>query len=238
MEAPELKDLADRLPNAILHSRADSTVKEYLAAFKRWKSWAIAHSLVPVPAKPHKFCLYLQYIGETSKSKSSVEEPCNAVSWMHSTAGLIPLHVDPFVKATLEGMQRFLARPVVKKEPATVKMLEAIVDDADKSRLLSNLRLAIACLLGFSGFLRAKEVLNLRPCDCELSGDMMKLCILTSKTDQLRQGNELVVARTGSSTCPVSMLERYMAITGMSWSDQGFFFRPIQKTKNGELSGK
>ena len=141
---------------------------------------------------------------------------------MHSTAGLIPLHVDPFVKATLEGMQRLLARPVVKKEPATVEMLEAIVDDADKSGSLSDLRLATACLLGFSGFLRATEVLNLRPCDCELSGDMMKIHILTSKTDQLRQGDELVVARTGSSTCPVAMLERYMAITGMSWSDQGF----------------
>ena len=55
-------------------------------------------------------------------------------------------------------------------------------------------------------------MLNLRPCDCELLGDMMKIRILTSKTDQLRQGDELVVARTGSSTCPVAMLEHYMAI--------------------------
>ena len=41
-----------------------------------------------------------------------------------------------------------------------------------------------------------------------------------------------MVARTA---CPVAMLERYMAITGISWSNQGFFFRLIQKTKNGEL---
>ena len=175
LEDPELKDLAGRLPNTIHHSCTDSTVKKYLAAFKRWKSWAIAHSLVPVPAKPHEFCLYLQHIGETSKSKSSVEEACNAVSWVHSTAGLIPLRVDPFVKATLEGMQRLLARPVVKKEPATVEMLEAIVDDAGS---LSDLRLATACLMGFSGFLQATEVLNLRPCDCEASGDMMKIRIV------------------------------------------------------------
>ena len=74
-------------------------------------------------------------------------------------------------------------------------------------------------------------MLKRRRCDCELSGDMMKIPILTSKTDQLRQGEELVVARTGSSTCPVAMLERYMTITGMPWSDQGFFFRLIQKTK-------
>jgi len=53
-----------------------------------------------------------------------VEEACNAVSWVHSSAGLIPLHADLFVKTTLEGMQRLLAKPVVKKEPATVEMLE------------------------------------------------------------------------------------------------------------------
>ena len=44
-----------------------------------------------------------------------------------------------------------------------------------------------------------------------------------------------MVARIGSSTCPVAMLERYMAITGMPWSDQGFFLQAnSQKTKNGE----
>ena len=104
----------------------------------------------------------------------------------------------------------------MKREPATVELLKAIVDDAEKSGSMSDIRLATACLLGFSGFLRATEVLNLRFCDSELSGDMMKIRILTSKTDQLRQGDELVVVRTGSSTCPVAMLERYMAITGMS----------------------
>ena len=66
----------------------------------------------------------------------------------------------PFVKATLEGLQRLLAKPVVKNEPATVKMLEAIVEDSEKSKSLSNLRLATACLLGFS-FFHADEVLNL-----------------------------------------------------------------------------
>ena len=38
LEDPELKELADKLPDTILHSRADSTVKKYLGAFKRWKA--------------------------------------------------------------------------------------------------------------------------------------------------------------------------------------------------------
>ena len=75
-----------------------------------------------------------------------------------------------------------------RKEPATVEMLEAIVDDAEKSGSLSDLQLATACLLGFAGFMCAAEVLELRPCDCVMSEGMMKVHITGSKTDQLRQG--------------------------------------------------
>ena len=64
---------------------------------------------------------------------------------------------------------------------------------------------------------------------------MMAIRIIRSKTDQLRQGDSVVVARTGTSTCPVAMLERYFARTGMSVNDERFLFRPIQHTKNGEV---
>ena len=76
------------------------------------------------------------------------------MSWIHSSAGLTPPMADSFVKATLEGLQRSLAKTVVKKEPITVETLEAIVQDAEGSGTLADLRLATACLLGFSGFLR------------------------------------------------------------------------------------
>ena len=241
LEDPELRILASKLPATILHSRADSTVKKYLRAFRRWKAWASSRGLTPIPAKPHHFALYLQYLGEESQSKASVEEAHNALGWVHSSAGLSSPSSDPFVKATLEGLQRSLAKPVVKKEPVTVDMLEMIVQDADKSGSLSDLRLATACLLGFSGFLRSSELICLRPCDFKVSQDMMKIRILQSKMDQLRQGDELIIARTGGCTCPVAMLESYMQRTGMDWEDQRFLFRPIQKTKRGEAlreSGK
>ena len=73
LEDPELKDLASRLPQTILHSCANNTVKKYLGAFRRWKFWAIGHNLSPIPARPHKFALYLQFIGETKGSKSGLQ---------------------------------------------------------------------------------------------------------------------------------------------------------------------
>ena len=47
-----------------------------------------------------------------------------------------------------------------------------------------------------------------------------------SKTDEWRQGDEVLVARTNwnMSSSPV---ECYMRLTGMSWQDERFLFRPI-----------
>ena len=51
-----------------------------------------------------------------------------------------------FVKATRESLQRLLAKPVIKKELITVETLEAIVQDAEGSGTLADLRLETACL--------------------------------------------------------------------------------------------
>lgn len=149
LEDPELQTLAHKLPTTILRSRADSTVIKYLQAFRRWKIWANSKGLESVPAKPHHLAQYLHHLGEETNSKAAVEETCNALSWVHASAGLSSPSVDPFVKATLEGLQRSLAKPVVKKEPVTVDMLEAIVEDVDKSSSLMAIQLATACLWHF-----------------------------------------------------------------------------------------
>ena len=64
---------------------------------------------------------------------------------------------------------------------------------------------------------------------------MMLIRIVHSKTDQLRQGHRVVVARIGTPTCPMAMLEQHFARTGMSVNDERFLFQPIQHTKNGEV---
>jgi len=76
--------------------------------------------LNPIPAEPQEFGLYLQYLRDQTSSKAAIEEACNAVAWVHTTAGLAPILAHPFVKAILEGLQRTLAKPVIKKEPMTV----------------------------------------------------------------------------------------------------------------------
>ena len=192
LEDPELNDLSSRLPHMIMHNCADSTVKKYCGAFRRWKTWAVAHKLLPIPARLHEFALYLQFIGERSGSKSAAEEACNALSWVHSISGLA---THPLVNAMLSGIQRSLAKPVVKKEPMTIGMIEAVVRDAEQSGSLSDLRLATSCVLGYGGFFRFSELVDLTPADFAVNGEMMLIQIRHSKNGQLRQGDEVVIAR-------------------------------------------
>ena len=176
----------------------------------------------------------MQRVSEVSRSKAAVKEVCNALSWIHFCAGLPSPVADPFVKVTLEGLRQSLDKPIIKEEPITVQMLQVIVEDAQKFGSLSDVRLATAYLLDFAGFLRFSELVNLKPCNFEVQDDMIRICIEHSKTDQLKQGDEALIARTKSDACPIAMLECYMLRTGMTWSDLRFLFRPIQKTKKGE----
>ena len=187
LEDPELKELAVKLPGTILHSRADSTVRKYLGAFRRWKVWAAERRVTVIPVKDYHWALYLQFLADSSQSRSAVEEACNAIAWVHSTAGLLSPTTSPFVRATLDGLQRLLAKPAVKKAPVTPAMLDRMVKDAEKSHSLTDLRLVTACLLAYAGFLQFNELVSIRPCDITIQHDKLILKIPHSKTDQLRK---------------------------------------------------
>lgn len=121
---------------------------------------------------------------------------------------------------------------MVKKGPITEKTLEAIVQDAEGSGTLTDLCLATACLLALAGFLRFSELINPRPCDFKVTKEMMMIKIRHSKMDQWRQGDEVLVAKTASKTCPVATLECYMQVTGMSWEDEHFPYKQPRRANH------
>ena len=218
LEDEDLKRLATGLPTTILQCKATNTTKKYLGGFRRWKQWATEHKISILPTNACHVALYLQHLGETKKSKSAVEEAVNSLAWVYSIAGVISATPDPLVQNTMEGLKRILAKPVQKKAPFSVEMLQVIVQDTKKDNSLANIRLAAVCLLAFAGFLRCDELANIRPCDLQFNANCVNIKIPKSKTDQLRQGSEVVIARTRSDTCPVAMLEEYIRRSGMKLS--------------------
>ncbi len=99
---------------------------------------------------------------------------------------------------------------------------------------LSDVRLAASCLLSFAACLRYDEVAKTRCCDIKFSDKSTTVHITSSKTDQYRQGDLLLVVRTDSRTCPVTMLECYFALACLSHSSSLTLFRGITRTKQGK----
>ena len=100
-----LRRLAMALLETVLRSRADSTTKKYLGAFKRWNIWANARHGVPsFRVQEIHLVLYLQHLSESSGSIATVEEA------MHALMGG-SLLVNP----TLEGLKQILAKPKFKR---------------------------------------------------------------------------------------------------------------------------
>ena len=182
------------------------------------------------PVIPLQFALYLQHLAVQSQSKAAVEEAANAVSWFNQSVGLQPINHDPFVKTVLE---RALAKPK-KKEPITPAMLKDLVDAAGPSPSLTDTRTIAMALTAFSAFLRFDEVVSLQCCDVQFRAGYMVIKVLSSKTDQLRQGDEVVVVRSGSATCPVVCLEQYCKLAGIDSASTERLFWAISHTRNGE----
>ena len=61
----------------------------------------------------------------------------------------------------------------------------------------------------------------------------MEIFVESSKTDQLREGAWVVIARTQNKLCPVAMLERYCELASVTGEQEKFLFRGLVTTKNG-----
>ena len=122
-------------------------------------------------------------------SKAATEEVVNGLAWAHSVAGMPSPTTDPLVQAVLDGCKRVLAKPTAKKAPFTAEMLKSITENALAVNSLASIRLATMCLIGFAGFLCYSELASIRLSDIELHPGHLKIRIIKSRKEQLRQGD-------------------------------------------------
>ena len=127
----------------------------------------------------------------------------------------------PLVQVTLAGLRSELVQPKMCKEPVTADMLRAMVDLVGQEPSLSDVRLLVLCLVAFAGFMYCDELFKLQCSDIAFGTESMTINITSSKTDQYRKGSTLVIARTGTPTYPVAMMERYFSMGGLCTQEHG-----------------
>jgi hypothetical protein len=68
-------------------------------------------------------------------------------------------------------------------------------------------------VLSFAGFLRFDELSSLKCNDVTVHDHVLKLKIVHSKTDQYRQGNDVLISKGNTLACPVSIFRHYVSLS-------------------------
>lgn len=114
-----------------------------------------------------------------------------------------------------------------RKDPVDSETLQTLCETYKNSTDLLVLRNLTMILIGFAGFLRYDELSSLKCKDVTVESDYLKITIQRSKTDQLREGSEVLISKGFSCACPYSMFLRFLSQAKIDLSSDHFIFKPI-----------
>ena len=232
---PALQRLATvDLPALLASSKADSTTRLYLTYWKKWEVWVSSHPSIQVfPVAPFHLSLYLAHLASTGP-KSVADPTIAAIKWVHSLAGFPSPTDDPMVKTALQGFKRLHSSPTSRKLPITPHILREIWKvHGQPNASLADLRILFISFISYAGFLRFDDLKKVSRNSCTFSQDCLSIHLPSSKSDQFRQGSDIVIARSGKDTCPVRVAERYFAALGDPSDCSLPVLRRLQVSKRG-----
>lgn len=235
-----LGDLANNLKHIAQSSKSKSSIKSYDYAFNRFRVWCKDYSLQALPASVSTISVYLSYLIQKEVSTSVLQNAFYAIKWEHELNLCSEVFSDSFLQLVLGGGVRILSKPVNKKEPITADILRSVLDKFSDLDSLPNLRICSMMLIGYAGFLRFSELATIKSSNLVFHNSHIEITIESSKTDVYRQGNTILIAKTNTNTCPVTMLERYIKATNVDLSSSDYIFRSITylKSKNMHILSK
>jgi integrase len=108
-----------------------------------------------------------------------------------------------------------------------------LCDKYKDSTDLADVRDLCMILISFAGFLRFDELSSLVCSDIDFKESYININIQKSKTDQYRQGDEILISEGSTSACPVGMLKRYINLGKKDISSNDFLFKAVFKSKHG-----
>ena len=227
-----LKDLADKMSYFLTSSRSDNTTKSYFYSFKRWEDFITKEGLCALPAQPIHVALYLTHLLDKGASCNTLNSAVYSIKWVHNLNNFNDPTDNSFVTSLQEAGKR-IARPIrSKKDPVTSDLLIDLCKKFVDCNDLLIVRDLAMILLSFAGFLRYDEVSSLLCKNVQIFDNYLILFIEKAKTDQYRNGNEVVISKGNTEACPFSMFQRYLKISGIDLQSDYFLFRPVFRSKS------
>jgi len=178
-----------KLMQAALLSKEISTLKSYFCHFGKWKHFALENGFKVIPADKEIFSLFL--VENVSLSYGSLKICVAAVSFFHKVFNFpCPVGSNSMINGYVE---KFSRKPKVVRNPLLVEHMEAVFNYFDFEKCsLYHLRTIGFMVLGFFGFLRFSDFVNLRVCDLIFDQAKLVIKISKSKTDKGGFGQQVV----------------------------------------------
>ena len=187
--------------------------------------------------------LFLTSMIQESESLNKVNQVYYSLKFLHDVFASKNPCKSSLVKLVLESAKRKLSKPVQKKEvikPIHLKNLTTMLTKDGKCNLF-NIRTLTMCLISYAGFLRFNELENIKRSDIHFRKVYLKLFIEKSRTDLYRDGSWVLIAKTGSLTCPYNMICHYLKLANIPKASKEFIFRGLtyfRKSKEHRLRKK
>ncbi|WP_439365494.1 site-specific integrase [Bradyrhizobium sp. DASA03005] len=219
--------IAPELAAAVAFAKAEkapATRKAYETDFRLFRAWCESRGASALPANPETLAAYLAHGAAEGAMVSTLSRRVAAVRYAHKLASLPTPSDAEAVKATLRGIRRTIGAAKVKKAPAVVARIKAMVETCPNT--LTGKRDRALLLLGFGGAFRRSELVALDVEHLLETAEGLRAFIARSKTDQDAEGATVAIARGSSVVCPAAAVRDWLDSAGIT---SGPVFRPINK---------
>ena len=187
----------------------------------------------PRPADPFHVALYFNDLTINNAKVGAIKDAASGIRWGHISAGFDDPMLSQLAKLARDGAKRRCAPNSTsnQKEPFPPELMDKVIKRYATSTNLMEIRFLVLLLLGFAGFLRRSELRAIQVKHITFFSGHLTITIPSSKTDQLREGHVVHVARTGSPACPFNWVNTYISLTGLK--DEDFLMCRLAKTRVG-----
>lgn len=202
-------------------SLSENTRKNYLSILHRY-----VNAGYRLPSSLDEVLVYLSTAADTCRP-SALSVHRAAISQWHQFNEFPDPTKTKQVDMLMKGIRKKHRVPPKRAYPLSIDdmsdMLSALLAGPE---CVKALRDAALVSIGYFACLRVSELVGLHVEDLSFSNDGVVLSIRVSKTDQDGQGFFRGVPRAKGAVCPVSILERWLRVSGLV---QGPVFRSLNR---------
>ena len=179
------RQLALDLPNIIMQDKAQSTIRSYFYAFRKWQTWANKYSATVLPASQRYFTLYLVHLIKTCSSILAFNTAIYSVAWAHKKFGFNSPSDSHLPKQVIQAGHRILGKATVNRKLPLERRHIRMLQDKFAHNNLAELQIVMLITLGFVGFFQWDVLSALKRSGLTLSTNYLVVFLEKGKTINL-----------------------------------------------------